>query len=119
MKTYGGVEVQLHTFLTSELDVGEWSGSRPGSYIQRKESPLLAGKEAGWVTQKVLTQWREISPPRRELKLGRPARSLVTILTELPRLLDGVSTEAKQIQLSEYKVQWCALAVTIMNLRTP
>jgi len=35
MKTYGGVEVQLHTFLTSELDVGEWSGSRPGRFTYK------------------------------------------------------------------------------------
>jgi hypothetical protein len=29
----GVVEVQLYTFLTSELDVGEWSASRPGGFI--------------------------------------------------------------------------------------
>jgi len=32
MKTYGGVEVQLQTFLTSTLDGGEWSGLRPGRF---------------------------------------------------------------------------------------
>jgi hypothetical protein len=30
MKAYWGEEVQLHTFLTSALDGGEWSASRPG-----------------------------------------------------------------------------------------
>jgi hypothetical protein len=29
MKAYGVVEVQLHAFLTSVLDGGEWSSSRP------------------------------------------------------------------------------------------
>jgi hypothetical protein len=29
MKTYWGVEVELHTFLTSAGDGGEWSVSRP------------------------------------------------------------------------------------------
>jgi hypothetical protein len=29
MKTYGGVEVLIHVFLTSALDGGEWSASRP------------------------------------------------------------------------------------------
>jgi hypothetical protein len=30
MKTYGGMEVQLHVFFTSALDGGEWSASRSG-----------------------------------------------------------------------------------------
>jgi hypothetical protein len=30
MKTYWGVEVQFHELLTSALDGGEWSASRPG-----------------------------------------------------------------------------------------
>jgi hypothetical protein len=30
VETYGGVEVQLHAFLTSVLGGGEWSASRPG-----------------------------------------------------------------------------------------
>jgi len=33
MKSYWKVEVQLHAFLTSVLDVGEWSGSRSGRFI--------------------------------------------------------------------------------------
>jgi hypothetical protein len=32
MKTYGGVGVSLHTFLTSASDVGELSVSRPGRF---------------------------------------------------------------------------------------
>jgi hypothetical protein len=31
MKTYGGLDVQIHIFLTSALVGGEWSASRPGS----------------------------------------------------------------------------------------
>jgi hypothetical protein len=30
MRVCGGVEVQFHTILTSALDGGEWSASRPG-----------------------------------------------------------------------------------------
>jgi hypothetical protein len=37
MKTYGGVAVQLHAFLTSALRGGEWSVSRPGRFTSRKE----------------------------------------------------------------------------------
>jgi hypothetical protein len=29
MKTYGGVDVEIHIFLTSALVLGEWSASRP------------------------------------------------------------------------------------------
>jgi hypothetical protein len=33
MKTYGGMEVQLHVFLISALDGGEQSPSRPDRFI--------------------------------------------------------------------------------------
>jgi hypothetical protein len=33
----GGVEVKLHTFLTSALVEGEWSTSHPGRFTPRKE----------------------------------------------------------------------------------
>jgi hypothetical protein len=33
MKSYGGVDVQTLVFLTSALYGGEWSASRPGSFI--------------------------------------------------------------------------------------
>jgi hypothetical protein len=36
MKTYWGVEVWHHTFLTSKLDGGEWSASRPGRFSPRE-----------------------------------------------------------------------------------
>jgi hypothetical protein len=38
MKTYGGVDVQIHVFLTSVL-VGEWSASRTGRFTPRGKSP--------------------------------------------------------------------------------
>jgi hypothetical protein len=36
MKGYWGVEVPLHTFLTSALDGGEWSASHPGRFAPRE-----------------------------------------------------------------------------------
>jgi hypothetical protein len=32
MKAYGEVDVQIHIFLTSVLDGGEWSASRPDRF---------------------------------------------------------------------------------------
>ena len=37
MKHVGGAEVQLHSFVTSALDKGEWSNSRPDRFTPEKE----------------------------------------------------------------------------------
>jgi len=39
MKTYGGVELQLHAFLNFALDGGEWSASRPGRFTPEEKAP--------------------------------------------------------------------------------
>jgi len=39
VKTYGGMEVQLHAFLTSALDGGEWSASRAGYFTPMERVP--------------------------------------------------------------------------------
>jgi hypothetical protein len=41
MKAYWGMEVLLHAFLTSAVDVGEWSTSRPGRFTPRERSIQL------------------------------------------------------------------------------
>jgi len=53
MKTYWGVEVQLHTFLTSALDGGECQVSRPGRFTPTERAPgtLWIG---GWVGPRVI-----------------------------------------------------------------
>jgi len=57
MKTYGGVEIQLHAFLTSALDGGEWSASRPGHFTPGETAPGTHWL-GGWVgpTVDLLTQ---------------------------------------------------------------
>jgi hypothetical protein len=39
METYGWVEIQLHAFLTSALEDGEWSTSRSDRFIPKVKGP--------------------------------------------------------------------------------
>jgi len=39
MKTYGGVEVELHELLTFALDGCEWLASRPGRFTTEERAP--------------------------------------------------------------------------------
>jgi hypothetical protein len=39
MKTYGGVDVYIHIFLTSALVRGEWSASHPGRFTSGERAP--------------------------------------------------------------------------------
>jgi hypothetical protein len=39
MKAYGGVDVQIHIFLTSALAGGEWSASRPDHFNPGERAP--------------------------------------------------------------------------------
>jgi hypothetical protein len=48
MKTYWGVNVQLHAFLTSTLYGGEWSASRPSRFTPREKTLDTHGIR-GWV----------------------------------------------------------------------
>jgi hypothetical protein len=43
MKVYGGVDVQIHVFLTSAVVGGEWSASSPGRLTPGKESSVPIG----------------------------------------------------------------------------
>jgi len=47
MKTYVGVNVQLHAFLTWELDGSERSASRPGRFTPGEEAPCTHWAEMG------------------------------------------------------------------------
>jgi hypothetical protein len=40
MKAYGGLKVKLHSFLTSTLNEGEWSASRPHTFTPGERNPV-------------------------------------------------------------------------------
>jgi hypothetical protein len=89
------VEVLFHAFLTSILDGIEWSDSRPGRFTPFEKSPGTHWI-GDWVGHRVglgAVVRRENPISCCESNLGRPARSLVTILTELPRFLIKVTWE--------------------------
>jgi hypothetical protein len=92
MKAYGGVEEQLHPFLPSALDGGEWSASRPGRFTQRERAPgthctgSWAGPRAGLdtVVRRKIPSPRRDSNPREHL-----VRSPAIYHWAIPALCEG------------------------------
>jgi len=91
LKTYWGVEIELHALLNWALDRGEWSASRPSRFTPAVRAPNThcigssLGPRAG---QDAVAKINKISsfPLPGIGPLGRPSRRVVTILTELSRL---------------------------------
>jgi hypothetical protein len=69
MKTYGGVDVQIHIFLTPAL-VGDWSASRPCRFTPGKE-PHGTHFIGGWVDPRAdlddMEKWTYFTLPGLEL----------------------------------------------------
>jgi hypothetical protein len=58
MKAYfgSGVIAPTHS-LTSALDGGEWSASRPGRFISKERSPDTHWIGVGWAPEPFWTRW--------------------------------------------------------------
>jgi len=87
MEALGGEVYSSYSFLTSALDVREWSASRSGrSLTPGKGPPVPILQEAGWAPEPVWTQRLEEKSFHlcRGSNLDRPAVQPVNILTELP-----------------------------------
>jgi hypothetical protein len=67
MKTYGGVDVYIHIFLTSALFGGEWSFSHPDRFTPGQRAPSTHW--IGWWTPEPVwtTLGTENSYPHRDL----------------------------------------------------
>jgi hypothetical protein len=68
MKTYWRAEIQLHAFLPSALDGGDWSALRPGRFTASERAPGTHWI-GGWVGPRAVVDTvvkRRIPSPRRE-----------------------------------------------------
>jgi hypothetical protein len=54
--------VQLHVFLFSAADDGEWSALRSDCCTFRKESPVPVEKGTEWAPKRTSTLWRRENP---------------------------------------------------------
>jgi hypothetical protein len=91
MKNYWGVELQLLTFLTS-MEVSGQQPLRP-LYPRDKGPPLLIKRLGGLQSQsgRGSEEVKSYPCPYLEFNPSHAARSIFTILTELPQLLTCVS----------------------------
>jgi hypothetical protein len=79
MKVYGGVDMQIHIFLTSVLVGGQWSASRPGHFTPGIRAPGTQWIK-GWMGPRAglgdVEKRQFLTLPGLELPaLGCPARS--------------------------------------------
>jgi hypothetical protein len=107
----GGRRYSSYSFMTSALDGGDWSASRPGHVLPPgKGPPVPTGQEAGWAPEPVWTH-------RLEEKSSSPAgyRTSIawssspypdTILTELPRHLNTKPWENEVGVVKRWKDQF-------------
>jgi len=58
MKAYEEVEIQVHVFLTSALDRGEWSASRPCRFTPGERAPGYRWM-GGWVAPRAGLQYEK------------------------------------------------------------
>jgi hypothetical protein len=81
MKAYWGVEVSSILYLTSALDGGEWSDSRPGRFIYRGRAPGThwIGGSVGPRAVLDAAMKRKIPSPRRE---SNPRTLIVQPITQ-------------------------------------
>jgi hypothetical protein len=79
MKMYGGVDVQIHIFLTSALAGVEWSASRPGRFTPGERAPGIHWIR-GWMDPRAslddVEKRKFLTLPGLHLRpLGLPTRS--------------------------------------------
>jgi hypothetical protein len=100
MKAYGGVDIQIHIFLTSTLTRGEWSASRLGRFTPGERAHGTHWIR-GWVDPRAglddVEKTKFLTLPGLELRrpLDRPARSQSLYRLRYPGSLYPVGTGGK------------------------
>ena len=82
----GGVEVQLHSFITSALDKDEQSTLRLSGFIHENEHRYPLNRRLGGSQSRPVNFGKKSLSPTGIRTPNRQGRSIVTILTELSRL---------------------------------
>jgi hypothetical protein len=87
MKTYGGVQTKLETFLTSVLDGCEWLASCSSNCFTAGETAADI-REVWWVPQSIWTQWRRqksFTCTENQSLIQRPSHGVIDLPTEITR----------------------------------
>jgi hypothetical protein len=72
MKVYGGVDVQIHIFLTLALAGGEWSASHPAHFTPRERTPSTHCI-GGWVNLRASLDNVEIDSTGPQIPTSQPS----------------------------------------------
>jgi hypothetical protein len=122
MKTYWGVEIWRHAFMTSALDASEYSASRFGRFTTRERAPLTnliggcVGPRAGPHTlgkRKIPSPRRESNPPNPD----RPARSQSLHHLSYPEELHNLYDSQNIIRVIKSRRMKLAGHLEHMNIR--
>jgi len=60
MTAYGGMEIYFHPFLTSVVEAGELSASRPDFFTSGERGVVLIEQVSGWASESVRTLLEDI-----------------------------------------------------------
>jgi hypothetical protein len=117
MKAYWGVGLYLHAFLTSALDGGEWSASRPSRFSPRKESLVPIGPQS-WSGRS--GEEKNSHPlPGLEPSIIQPVAQQIEILNNREEIAENTEIETNDVQESVSDVKYSFVGIYLLVLFVP